>query len=888
MKGLRRDANRKRCAAATTPDVMEWKTALRRELLSPRSMKNEMNTSPFYFEVAIYRASAWILLACLGTLLSLGSAMFGAKSAYAQTFTQTHSESILLAGGGNDLANTLKLMLGNNTDGGLMWTINPANKHGLFINDGSGSVFFDTLLPAHLALPAPFFNGNTDIDALPNLGGLINIGNATSTAGDSSTTTLYGYINVDGPISFNGPVTLPGGSFADSSISLTDDKVLIGNSSNQATARTITQDVSINDTGLATVVSASGPKFTVTGNEHVIGSDTIGGNQYVSGSDTITGNLDVKGNFNIGGATSHDTVSGNVTFTGPTINFTVAPTFPGGSFADSSISLTDDKVLIGNTGNQAVARTITQDVTINETGLATVVSASGPKFTVTGNEHVVGSDTIGGNQYVNGSDTITGNLDVKGNFNIGGATSHDTVGGNVVFTGPTIKFNVAPTFPGGSFADSSISLTDDKVLIGNTGNQAVARTITQDVTINDTGAATVVSAHGNFSVGGSEHITGADTVGTNSIVGGYQTITGGQQVGGNDTVIGNLYANSNFNIGGSTSHDTVGGNVVFTGPTIKFNVAPTFPGGSFADSSISLTDDKVLIGNTGNQAVARTITQDVTINDTGLATVVSASGTKFTVNGYQDVLGGQHVSGADTVGGTFTASGNVNLDTTTGSGGTITIGNTTSTTKINGTVTFSSAPSLPLTQNYIYVGNNLNVATPLAPTANKVLTTDGSGNVSWGSASATELFARSSGDNNLATNSTTLVADPSLQLSLSSAGTYEFSGVIAYDANTASGSTAADLQIAMHCSSDSIIRWSANQPGTAVSPSSVSADSTAISDFRMDPASKSNTQSIFISGIVVTKTSGSFTLQVLESQGTSQAAVTTIRANSFIRAIKVQ
>jgi len=61
---------------------------------------------------------------------------------------------------------------------------------------------------------------------------------------------------------------------------------------------------------------------------------------------------------------------------------------------------------------------------------------------------------------------------------------------------------------------------------------------------------------------------------------------------------------------------------------------------------------------------------------------------------------------------------------TTGTSNITNIGNATSTTNLYGTVIFETAPSIPLPENNMWVGNNLNVQAPLLPQVNSVLITD--------------------------------------------------------------------------------------------------------------------------------------------------------------------
>jgi hypothetical protein len=72
-----------------------------------------------------------------------------------------------------------------------------------------------------------------------------------------------------------------------------------------------------------------------------------------------------------------------------------------------------------------------------------------------------------------------------------------------------------------------------------------------------------------------------------------------------------------------------------------------------------------------------------------------------------------------------TGAGNTtNIDAGTATGGTTNIGNATSTTAFLGAVTFGTAPSIPLAQNNIWVGNASNVQAAFPPQTNSVLITN--------------------------------------------------------------------------------------------------------------------------------------------------------------------
>jgi hypothetical protein len=112
--------------------------------------------------------------------------------------------------------------------------------------------------------------------------------------------------------------------------------------------------------------------------------------------------------------------------------------------------------------------------------------------------------------------------------------------------------------------------------------------------------------------------------------------------------------------------------------------------------------NSVAVGTTGQvlSVVAGVPTWSTTIGGSGAITNISNSGTTDTTN--------------------------INFGST---GGMTRIGNATSMTSLLGTVTFGTAPSIPLPLNNIWVGNASNVQAPVAPTANAVLITAGTGNL---------------------------------------------------------------------------------------------------------------------------------------------------------------
>ncbi len=277
------------------------------------------------------------------------------------------------------------------------------------------------------------------LDAAPNTGGTVTIGNNTAGLGDSSTTTINGNVSLTGAVTFAGPVTIPAGAI---NLGLADDKFFIGGSDGNAHAQTISQDVAITDAGVATVSAAHGD-FAVGGNSTVTGTlgagaTTVASLNAGSGAITTTGTLgagattvtslnagsgtiqttgavdgatgtftgaitggsgasldaapNTGGTVTIGnntaglGDSSTTTINGNVSLTGA-VTFAGPVTIPAGAI---NLGLADDKFFIGGSDGNAHAQTITQDVAITDAGVATVSAAHGD-FAVGGNSTVTGT-----------------------------------------------------------------------------------------------------------------------------------------------------------------------------------------------------------------------------------------------------------------------------------------------------------------------------------------------------------------------------------------------------------------------------------------------------------------------------------------------------------------
>ena len=315
--------------------------------------------------------------------------------------------------------------------------------------------------------------------------------------------------------------------------------------------------------------------------------------------------------------------------------------------------------------------------------------------------------------------TLTG-LTIN-NSTIGGTSSINTSGA-ITTTGVVTESNASNTF-GGTFTG---------IFNGTVGAGTPS-----------TGVFTTLTSNTGFTTsGGTANINNSGTQNTNINAGG----TGGT-----------------IDIGNGTSTTNIAGNVDFTGSV-------TLPAGAVSSSSLGLAKNDIFIGDaTSATADTAMMTQDVTLQNTSThvaqATVNGSHAATFAVSNAMTVGGdatfngagtGLTVTNASTLTGAVTATnasnnlagafngtvgagtpstgafttlsstGNTNIDNT-GTGQTINIGNSGSTTTISGAVTYTSTPTIPLTTNDLFVGVTGDAA-PLASAINSVLVTNGTSN----------------------------------------------------------------------------------------------------------------------------------------------------------------
>ncbi len=184
----------------------------------------------------------------------------------------------------------------------------------------------------------------------------------------------------------------------------------------------------------------------------------------------------------------------------------------------------------------------------------------------------------------------------------------------------------------------------------------------------------------------------------------------------------------------SWSLDFPDGSLAANGPFMKVSVAAGNKAVSFGQVTLSSNgaagDVTGILGVSNGGTGLATIPVGAIMVGNGtsaLTTLTSSTNGQFLsivggVPAWSTTLGG---GGATTNISASGAGNTTNINTAPATGGTTTIGNATSTTSLLGTVTFGVAPTIPLPQNNIWVGNASGNQAAFPPATNSVLTTNG-------------------------------------------------------------------------------------------------------------------------------------------------------------------
>jgi filamentous hemagglutinin len=522
------------------------------------------------------------------------------------------------------------------------------------------NVYGNTNLNSPASAPA----ANTNIDATSGTGGVVTIGNngSAGSPGDSSTTYLAG------AVSFTGTVTLPSGSVTAGSIGLTNQYMLVGNTSNDATPLApsansvlITNAASPIGTPQWSQTLPSGltyPAAQITGAGNIGGSTVINttGSIQTTGTLRTTGTTDISTTgtnpINIGDTSGAMNINiGNnsgpsVTTLAGTVNFTGTVSLPAGSVSASSLGLTQNYIFVGNSSNDAGAVAPTaNEVLITGGGgsnLQPLWSNTLPSGLTYPAAQITGTGNIGGSTVINTTGTITGgaltsngnvNLDASpnsgGTVNIGNAAGPSTT--NIY---GTVSFGTAPTFPAGSITNSelanstigltssgSLTITGSAIALGGSGtvnlNLGNANTWTATQTHNNTTSASAPLVASNTFAAASGNVFGATIGATGSSTGTTNNIalqlTASGSAGTNTalSVAAGVVDIVPFSSAGVVTNTAAGvlqsSTTLPSGLTIPsptFTGTVTLPAGSISAASIGLAQNNIFVGNSSGDAAA--------------------------------------------------------------------------------------------------------------------------------------------------------------------------------------------------------------------------------------------------------------------------------------------
>ena len=397
------------------------------------------------------------------------------------------------------------------------------------------------------------------------------------------------------------------------------------------------------------------------------------------------GNLTTTGTANVGtlAVTGNETVTGTSTITGNLAagNISTAGTVTAtGTVTGGNLSTSGTATVTGTAtvGNLSTAGTVTATGTVTGGNLTTVGTANVGTLAVTGNETVTGTSTITGNLAA-GNISTAGTATVTGTATVGNLSTT----GTITATGNLSAGNITTS---GSASVNSLSVTTSITAIGNISGDNL-------------------SASENLSVMGYANITGTATVGNLSTAGAVSAT--GNVSGGNVTTIGVVSATGNVS----------GGNLTTIGVV---SATGNVSGGNLTTIGVVSATGNVSGGNlttTGNANVAGTANvANLVVTGTASFANLSVSGQISASNLAANSLTTGAVVFAGT-GGLLINSGNLTFSNTT---------NTLTTTNL----TVNGLTSLGDVGNVSITGG----------AAGQWLRTDGTGNLTWQSIDAAEIY----------------------------------------------------------------------------------------------------------------------------------------------------
>jgi len=567
-------------------------------------------------------------------------------------------------------------------------------------------------------------SGTVYTNAQPNITSVGTLTGLTSTG----TVNLTGASNVSlGPV---GNVKITGGSNGqylqtDGTGTLTWSTVSSGASSNISNGNSNVNipaaNGNINLTSVGnTIMVITGTGVNVAGTLNVTGNATVGNivtsgsggnvsnvnvisaNTFIASGNLTAGNINTTGSGgNIGNANvisaNTFTASGNITSGNANLgNAVTANYFIGNLYGTANLATyatTANSVAGGNVSGQVA----------NALVAGTVYTNAQPNITSTGS--LTGLTVSNATGVVNFTTTANVTLGAVGNLHISGGTN-----AYVLSTDGAGTLSWVAQSGGGSISNISNGNSNVNIPSAN-GN----------VNISAVGNANVVVITGTgINVAGTLNATGNASLGNLVTSGSGGNIANANVISANTfTASGNITANninttgSGGNIGNanviSANTFTASGNITAGNANLGNSVTANF----FTGNGSLLTGITVSAGNSivnGNSNVVVASNANVTISSAGNANIVIVTGTGANINGYANITGNLVAS---------------NITAGAGSGGNITGGNVIST---NTFIALTSANFVAASNVNLGAVGNVKIT---GGTSSYVLSTDGTGNLSW-------------------------------------------------------------------------------------------------------------------------------------------------------------
>ena len=454
-------------------------------------------------------------------------------------------------------------------------------------------------------------------------------------------------------LSTNGSATLAWASAG--AAALTNGNIFVGGAGGSAADVAMSGDITIDNTGATTIkndVALAGNPTTSTQTAGT-GNTTIATTAYADAA----------------AAAATPSLTDSEIFVGNGSNVATSVALSGDATITNlgALSLIDDVALGGN------PTTTTQSAGTNDTTIATTGYADAAVAAVSSTYVDVAGDTMTGNlQLANQSDLRFGDAD---NSNFVAFQAPATVAADLTWTLPNADGSASQTLVtdgagnlswanagagqkgekgqdgvkgqkgevGQKGQDGSkgqkgqtgsiTSLTDSNILVGDATNAPVGVAMSGDVTIDNTGAATIAANAVTSAKILDDTIVNADINSAAAIdFSKLATLTDGNLLVGNGSNVATSVAMSGDitidNAGATTIKDDValGGSPTTTTPTI-LDISTKIATTAFVATSVTanriLADSEVFVGSVGNIATARALSGDATITNAGVLTIAA-------------------------------------------------------------------------------------------------------------------------------------------------------------------------------------------------------------------------------------------------------------------------